>query len=102
MPIKITCGVALVTRLAEYEVRTVYRGSLRSRRVIVRHLACNGDELDNLKEGDDVLVVATRLRKPEAHTWRRFPTEENNGPELIVRFDAVEVTKQVYPTPTKP
>lgn len=98
MPIKITCGVALVTRLAEYEVTTVYRGHIDSRRLTVRHLACNGDELDDLKAGDAVLVVAAKTKKPESHTWRRSPTGIENGPALVVRFSAVAVAKQVFPT----
>ena len=48
-PITITCGIVLVTRMAEYEIRTVYRGHIETQRVIVRHLACNYNELDDLK-----------------------------------------------------
>ena len=96
MPIKITCGVAMVTRLAEYEVNAVYRGHVDSHRVIVSHLACNGDELDDLKIGDDVLLVVRTLRVPERHVWHAWPRD--NGPELQVRFSAVEVAKRIYPT----
>ena len=50
-PIKITCGIVLVTRTAQDEIRTVYRGHIETQRVIVRHLACNYNELDDLKPG---------------------------------------------------
>src|SRR5664279_135363 len=86
MPIKISCGVMLVTRLAEYEVKTVYQGHVDSRRVIVRHLACHGDELDDLKAGEDVLIVVAKLKTPEVHVWRTLPVGSDNGPELKLLF----------------
>ncbi|MGB7548372.1 MAG: hypothetical protein WBM14_11530 [Terracidiphilus sp.] len=100
-PIKITCGIALVTRMAEYEVRTVYRGHIETKRVIVRHIACNYNELDDLKPGDNVIVVATKLAKPEKRTWMSYPIDgdaKDAKDEVLVRFDAVEVAKSVFPT----
>jgi hypothetical protein len=101
LPIKITCGIALVTRLAEYEVTNVYHGHIEMRRIIVRHLACNGDELDNLQAGDEVIVVVRKLKRPENHVWRAPLGQDNSGREITVQFDAVEVAKQVYPTTRK-
>jgi len=97
-PIKITCGVALVTRMAEYEVSAVYRRHIKTRRVIVRHLACNYNELDELKPGDNVIVLAAKLAKPERHTWMSHPIEVHANEEVLVSFDAVEVAKSVFPT----
>jgi hypothetical protein len=96
--IKISCGVALVTRMAEYEVRAVYRGHIETQRVIVRHPACNGDELDDLKPGDEVIVVATELPRPERHTWMGFAPEGETRNDVLVRFNAVEVAKSIFPT----
>jgi hypothetical protein len=101
MPIRITCGVALVTRLAEYEVKTVFRGHVRSARVIVRHLACNGDELDNLEVGDAVILVVRPLKVPERRVWHTWSMGGDKGPEISVRLDAVQVAKQIYPTEVK-
>lgn len=97
-PMKITCGVALVTRMAEYEIRAVYRGHVEKQRVIVRHLACNYNELDDLKPGDSVIVSATKLAKPEKHTWMSYPIEGHVNEEVLVSLDAVEVAKSVFPT----
>ena len=97
-PIKITCGVALVTRMAEYEIRAVYRGHIETQRVIVRHLACNYNELDGLKPGDNVIVSASKLAKPEKHTWMSYPIGSHANEEVLVSLDAVEVAKSLYPT----
>jgi hypothetical protein len=97
-PIRISCGVALVTRMAEYEVRRVYRGHFDTKRVIVRHLACNYNELDDLKPGDNVIVVATALAKSERKTWMSYPIDSNAKEEVTVKFDAVEVGKSMFPS----
>jgi len=102
MPIKITCGVALVTRLAENEVKTVFRGHIDSDRVIVRHLACNGDELDDLKVGDEVFLVVSPLKVPERRPWHTWSIGGEKAPEISVRFNAVQVARQIYPTEAKP
>jgi len=84
--------------MAEYEVRSVFRGHIEKQRVIVRHLACKNNELDDLKPGDNVIVVANELPKPEKHTWMSFPTKGDPKDEVLVRFNAIEVAKSVYPT----
>ena len=86
-----------MTRIAEYEVHTVYRGNIDTQRVLVRHLACNYNELDDLKPGDNVIVIATKLAKPEKHTWMHFPIKGQIQEEVLVGFDAVEVAKSVFP-----
>jgi hypothetical protein len=97
-PVKISCGVVLITRMAEYEVHTVIRGHIESKRVIVSHVACNYDELNDLKPGDNVIVVARRLAKPEKRVWFSYPIDSGAKGEVLVEFDAVEVAKSIYPT----
>ena len=87
-----------MTRMAEYEIRTVYRGHIETQRVIVRHLACNYNELDDLKPGDNVIVLASKLAKPEKHTWMSYPIEGHANEEVLVSLNAVEVAKSVFPT----
>ena len=70
-PIKISCGVAIVYRLAEYTVSKPKTSQLHAGdKVTVEHLACNGDELDNLKPGDHVFVFAERLKHAEKRAWQ--------------------------------
>lgn len=84
--------------MAEFDVRIVYHGHLEKQRVIVRHLACNYNELDDLKPGDIVIVVATKLAKPEKRSWMRYPIDTDAKGDVLVTFDAVEVAKLVFPT----
>ena len=99
--IKISCGVAIVYRLAEYTVTEPKTSQLHAGdKVTVEHLACNGDELDNLKPGDHVLVFAERLNHPEKRAWkpdlRGIPIPPSpgtadsialpNGPPVLVRY----------------
>ena len=122
-PIKITCGVAIVYRLAEYRVDTVYRGHLHAGDdIVVRHLACNGNELDDLNAGDKVIVFARKLAKAEKGEWmtnkfgeeKTFECPGHNdqkcsevqmvpGDAITIRFDADRLAKLIYPTvrPTK-
>lgn len=116
---KISCGVAIVYRMAEYRVETAYGGDLRSgENVFVQHLACNGNELDDLNVGDKVMVVAERLAKPEKHQWHAYKavgqTEANcpdksaekcfevpvteAGDVVTISYRAIKVAKLVYPT----
>jgi hypothetical protein len=68
---KISCGVAIVYRLAEYTVTVPKTSHLHAGdKVTVEHLACNGEELDNLKPGDHVLVLAERLKHAEKRAWQ--------------------------------
>ena len=69
-PIKISCGVASVYRLAEYSVTHSIQGHLHvGDTITVQHLACNGDELDHLKPGDHLLINAQRLNHPDLRNW---------------------------------
>jgi hypothetical protein len=42
----------------------------------VKHLACNNNELDELRVGEKVIVVAALLPKPESSLWRQLPSSE--------------------------
>jgi hypothetical protein len=115
-PIKISCGVAIVYRMAEYRVDTVLRGHLHhGEQIVVRHLACNGNELDDLKPGDQVVVFADELRKHERKQWmtykvtgevdakcldkgteRCFEARFAPGETVLVRFGAEKVAKLIY------
>lgn len=117
-PIKISCGVVIVYRLAEYRVETVHAGHFHSGAdILLEHLACNGNELDDLKAGDKVMVVAEKLSKPDKHPWTTIKLAADFGaecadhktenceqvrlapqPEVKVRYRALKVAKLIYPT----
>jgi hypothetical protein len=54
--------------------------------------------LDDLKPGDNVIVLATKLAKPERHSWMSYPIDGHANEEVLVSFDAIEVAKSVFPT----
>jgi len=113
---KFSCGVAIHFRLAEYQVEAVQRGRLTAgQHITVRHLACNWNELDELKLGDRVLVEADELKRPEKEFWKpridnRMPTETKNqapgdvqemplrSEAVSVKYQATKVAKLIYPT----
>ena len=117
-PIKISCGVAIVYRLAEYRVETVHRGHFHNGDdIVLEHLACNGNELDDLNAGDKVIVVAEKLSQPDKHPWSTIRTAADSGaecadrktenceqvrlapqPKVTVWYRALKVAKLVYPT----
>jgi len=102
--VAISCGVAIVYRLAEYKIDVVYQGHLkRGQQLIVRHLACNHNELDELQPGDKVILEAVKLSKPEKRDWMTYPKKlKLNEPmpsrEVAVSYDAIKVAKLIYPT----
>lgn len=61
----ILCGVTAPYRLAKYKVDKVYEGKYEKAEIIVHHLFCRKDILEDLKEGDKVLVMID-LRSPPA------------------------------------
>jgi len=113
---KFTCGVAINYRLAEYKVDAVYRGHLApGQRVVVKHLACNWNEINDLQPGDEVLVVAESLKHPEKSFWQptfdRTATERTDTPKrdeithvplnsenVLAQFRALKVAKLIFPT----
>ena len=102
---KISCGVMIVYRLAEYRVDIVYHGDLHGmKQLTIEHLACNYNELDELKAGDKVIVVAEALSKPEKDHWMTYPIEENSketspaSSSISVAYRGIKVAKVIYPT----
>jgi hypothetical protein len=109
---KFSCGVAVNFRLATYKVDAVSRGHIApGEQIIVQHLACNWNELDDPKVGDKVIVVAEVLKHPETHFW----TPNLDGSALaqatdgvvniplkhepvLIRYSAVRVAKIAFPT----
>ncbi len=95
---KVGCGILAIYRLAEYRVGSVYEGSIRSsEQVMVKHLACHHDELDDLKVGDKVVVIAEALPRAEKEFWKTS-SEPRRGEQVAVLYNAVKVAKVVYPT----
>ncbi len=98
-PIKISCGIAIVYRLAEYSVTHSIKGRLHpGDPITVEHLACNGDELDHLKPGDHVLINAQRLNHPDLRNWNSDsrwrqvqPPPTSNGTIAIPESNTVPV-----------
>jgi hypothetical protein len=98
-PMKISCGVAIVYRLAEYKIDTVYKGHILSgEQLYVEHLACNYNELDEIKAGDKVIVIAVPLSKPEKHFWVKYPVEQGAKDSIIVSYRGLKVAKIIYPS----
>jgi hypothetical protein len=98
-PIKISCGVAIVYRLAEYRVDAVYSGRIqRGDHLFVQHLACNYDELEGLKPDDKVIVVAETLSKPEKRSWMKYPLAQGTDESVSVSYRGLKVAKLIYPT----
>ena len=109
---KLSCGVAMNFRLATYEVDVVYEGHIApEEQISVLHLACNGNELDDLKVGDKVIVVAEVLKHPETYFWApkldgsasaqatdgvvNIPLKQE---PMLIRYKAIRVAKMIYPT----
>jgi hypothetical protein len=117
--IKISCGVAIVYRLAEYRVETVYRGHLhKGDQIIAQHLACNGNELDDLGVSNKVIVFAEKLSRPDKRDWATHKiaggetaaacpdrsTEKCSevrfapGGPIVIRYRGLKVARLIYPT----
>jgi hypothetical protein len=64
-PPSVLCGVTAPYRLAKYEVLKVYEGSYLRKEIVVHHLFCQSSVLEDLSEGDRVLVMID-LRSPPA------------------------------------
>jgi hypothetical protein len=85
--------------LVEYEVDAVYKGILKKGKITVEHLACNNNELDELKVGEKVLVVAVLLPKLESSSWKQSqPGEGKHNEPVTVRYRGEKVAKLIYPT----
>ena len=114
---KFACGVAINYRLAEYKVDAIQSGHLTLGKIIVaKHLACNWNELDDLKVGDKVVVTAEFLKHPEKGSWhsdfQELPSDpasasaetaktHDNPPDsglFFVRCDVKKVVKLIYPS----
>jgi hypothetical protein len=62
------CGVLAPYRLAKYHVDRVYEGSYPKSEIVVDHLFCKMDVLEDVKVGDKVLVVIDLQKRP-AEIW---------------------------------
>lgn len=83
-PIKISCGLMAIYRLAEYKLNAVYKGGLNSEKVILEHLACSYNELSELNAGDKVIVVAEKLPRAENKSWMHDPWDDRQSDERVV------------------
>ncbi len=100
-PIRMECGAYANYRFAEYEVGVVYDGQfVKGQKVVVEHLACNYNELDDLRVGDKVLLVAEVLDKPDVATWDHQP--KDTGERISIAYRGLAVGKLVYPTADSP
>jgi len=61
----IVCGVTAPYRLAKYKVKKVYQGIYKENEIVVHHLFCQVSVLQDLTEGDHVLVMID-LNSPPA------------------------------------
>lgn len=59
------CGVTAPYRIAKYRIEKIYEGVYDGAEIIVHHLFCRTDVLEDLKAGDRVLVMID-LRSPPA------------------------------------
>lgn len=93
---KVGCGVLAIYRLAEYRVGSAYQGNIRSgEQAMVKHLACNHNELDDLKVGDKVIVIAEVLPRAEKEFWKTS-SEPREREQVGVLYNGVKVAKVVY------
>jgi len=102
---KISCGAFANYRLAEYKIDIVYSGTtaIAGQHIIAQHLACNYNELDDLKPGDKVLVVASVLRHPRTAQWDTMQSDTKKKAENVtVLYSGDRVAKIVYPTEQEP
>ena len=97
---KIACGITQNFRLVEYQVDMFFQGNLNSRIVVVQHLACNYNELEELKAGDSVIVVADVMPSSERRFWGNSLSSDTRVEPLSVMLNAKAVAKVVYPAIT--
>lgn len=64
----ILCGVVAPYRIAKYKVEKVIEGIYKNGEIVVDHLFCRSNVLEDLKPGDKVLLVIDPKRKP-AEIW---------------------------------
>lgn len=62
------CGVLSPYRLAQYHVDRVYEGSYGKTEIIVDHLFCKINVLEDVKVGDKVVVIIDLQKRP-AEIW---------------------------------
>jgi hypothetical protein len=62
------CGVLSPYRLAKYHVDRVYEGSYVKTEIIVDHLFCKMNVLEDVKAGDKVVVIIDLQKRP-AEIW---------------------------------
>ena len=97
---RLSCGGFANYRLVEYRVEAVYAGKLRQQQVGVKHLACNYNELDELRIGDRVLVVAESLPNgPETLEWAQDQqlAQYATKNKINISFEGRRVARVIYP-----
>ncbi len=77
------CGVLAPYRLAKYHVDRVYEGSYSQSEIVVDHLFCKMDVLEDFKVGDKVIVVIDLQKRP-AEIWN--DEEVRRKDDKIKRF----------------
>lgn len=91
-PPRVRCGVVAPYRLAKYRVERVIEGNYDQYEIVVDHLFCRGDELDNLKEGD-VVVVKVRVTPRDLLLEQSYDGEiRKEGDEVRTFYVAKEIT----------
>lgn len=61
----VVCGVTAPYRIAKYKIEKIHEGRYDKADIVVHHLFCRTDVLEDLKDGDRVLVMID-LRSPPA------------------------------------
>ena len=94
---KTPCGTIINFRMAEYRVDTVYKGKIKSgEQIVVRHVACNYKELEELKGGARVILVATPLPQSEDALWAATSLVQGEREHVTVRYDGVKAATVTY------
>lgn len=77
----IVCGVTAPYRIAKYKVEKIYEGRYDKAEIVVHHLFCRPDILEDLTAGDRVLVLID-LRSP--------PSQISPDGEILRREDRLK------------
>lgn len=67
-PPGVLCGVLSPYRLAEYKVEKIYHGKFNEAKIIVDHLYCSEEVLEDVAIGDKVIVIIDLFQLP-AERW---------------------------------
>jgi hypothetical protein len=89
---RMRCGVVAPYRLAKYRVERVIEGNYDQHEIVVDHLFCRGDELNDLKKGD-VVVVKVSVTPYHLQLEQSYDGEiRKEGDEVRTFYIAREIT----------